>query len=355
MRILNLYIGRTFLYYVSLISIVLITLFSIFELISQLEDVGNGSYELKNAFYFVALTIPKRLLDILPISTLLGGILSLGIMADRGELVAMEASGVSIPRICSAALATGMLLMLFSGILTEMVVPTTEHIARNMRAKALSEPNITLTGQGFWARRDNAYIHVEKMLSIGEAVNIDIFTFTPSGHLESYQHAVSAQLKSEKQWILEDVTKKNIVDSDIITTHIDTLSLDFFLSEEQVSVLELPPYSISTRNLLLYIEALQQSGQNTDQYSIALWRKLTVPLTTGSMVLLSLSFVFGSIRHVSAGYRITSGSLLGILLYFADQMIMQWGLLFSLNPFLTAATPLILVASIAFARLRRIW
>lgn len=355
MRILNLYIGRTFLYYVSLICIILLTLFSVFELISQLDDVGNGSYQLHNAFYFVALTLPKRLLDIIPISTLLGGILALGIMADRGELVAMEASGISILRICNAAFATGMLLMLLSGILTEVVVPSTEQLARGMRAKALSETDITLTRQGFWARRENSYIHVDKMLSHGEAVNIDIFTFNTSGRLETYHHAQNAQLQSDKQWILGDVTEKTIADNDIISTHLDTLTLDFFLSADQVSVLELPPYSISTPDLIRYIGALQQSGQNTDQYSIALWRKLTVPLTTGAMVLLSLSFVFGSTRLVSAGYRITSGALVGILLYFSDQIIMQWGLLFSLNPLLTAATPVLMVATIAFARLRKIW
>lgn len=353
MRILDLYIGKSFLHYVILICLILLVLFSLFELISQLDDVGKGSYQLKDAFAFVALTLPKRLLDVMPISTLLGGILALGMMADRGELVAMEASGISILRICTAALVTGMLLMLLSGILAEMVVPGMERMAREGRAQAMSDTSITLTRQGFWARMGGSYIHVEKMLHHGEAANIDIFKFDTMGRLQTFTHAQNALLQENRQWILHDITQKVIADNDIITKQIKTLTLDFFLSADQVKVLELPPYSISTPDLIRYIEALHQSGQNADQYSIALWRKLTVPLTTGAMVLLSLSFVFGSTRSISAGYRITQGALVGIVLHFSDQIIMQWGLLFNLNPCLTAMTPVLLVSSIAFVKLRQ--
>ncbi len=331
----------------------LLVLFSLFELISQLDDVGKGSYQLKNAFAFVALTLPKRLLDIMPISTLLGGILALGMMADRGELVAMEASGISILRICTAALVTGMLLMLLSAILAEMVVPGMEQKARETRAQAISDTSITLTRQGFWARMGDSYIHVDKVLRHGEAANIDIFAFDTTGRLQTFTHAQNAHLQENRQWILNDVTQKFIDDNAVITKQIKTLLLDSFLNADQVRVLELPPYSISTPDLIHYIEALQQSGQNADQYSIALWRKLTIPLTTGAMVLLSLSFVFGSTRSISAGKRITSGALVGIVLHFSDQILMQWGLMLNLNPGLTAMTPVLLVSSIAFVKLRR--
>jgi lipopolysaccharide export system permease protein len=289
----------------------------------------------------------------MPISTLLGGIVALGLMADHGELIAMEASGVSILRICTAVLVSGMLLMLTAGILAEIVVPGMEQQARKSRAQAISTSGITLTKQGFWARRDNSYIHVDNMLNEGVAANIDIFEFDDQGHLQTFTHAKNANLQDNKQWVLHGIIQKIISDSEVITKKLATLTLDSFLSADQVSVLELPPYSLSTPNLLRYISALHESGQNADQYSIALWRKLSVPLTTGAMVLLALSFVFGSTRSISAGYRITIGAIIGIVLYFADQMIMQWGLLLNMNPFITTMIPVLLISSIAFGRLRR--
>ncbi len=354
MRILDIYIGRRFLNYFFLIILILMVLFSLFELLSQLDDVGKGSYRLSNALAFVALTLPKRLLDLMPVSTLLGGILALGMLADHGELVAMEASGISILRISSTVLVTGLLLMLTSGILAEMVVPGMEQLARKSRAKALSTTGVTLTREGFWARRGNSYIHVDKMLSEGVAADLDIFEFDDKGRLLSFTHAQNANLRDNRQWVLNGITRKIIAENEVITRRIETLTLDSFLSAYQVSVLELPPYSLSTPDLFRYIDALEQSGRNTDQYSIALWRKLSVPMTTGAMVLLSLSFVFGSTRSISAGYRITMGSFIGVVLYFADQIIMQWGVLFNLNPFIIAMIPVLLISGIAFARLRRV-
>jgi lipopolysaccharide export system permease protein len=355
MRILDIYIGRSFLSYFFIIVLILMVLFSLFELISQLEDVGRGSYQLSNVFTFVALTLPKRLLDLMPISTLLGGILALGMLADHSELVAMEAAGISIMRICTSVFVTGMILMLTSGILAEMVVPGMEQLARKSRAEAISTNDITLTREGFWARRDNSYIHVDKMLSEGVAANIDTFAFDGEGRLQTFTHAQNAKLLENGQWVLNDITRKTIVDNEVTTEKIETLTFDSFLSAYQVSVLEMPPYSLSTPDLMLYISALEDSGQNTDQYSIALWRKLSVPLTTGAMVLLSLSFVFGSTRSISAGFRITLGAFVGIVLYFVDQMSMQWGMMLNLNPIVTAMIPVLLISSIAFIRLRRVF
>jgi lipopolysaccharide export system permease protein len=353
MRILDVYIGRSFINYFFLIILILMVLFSLFELLSQLDDVGKGSYRLTNAFGFVALTLPKRLLDLMPVSTLLGGILALGMMADHGELVAMEALGVSTLRICAAVLVTGIFLILISGILAEMVVPGMEQLARKSRAQALSATGVTLTRQGFWARKGNLYIHVDKMCCEGVAADLDIFEFDNKGRLQTLTHAQNAKLLDNNQWLLNEITRKTIAENEVITKKIETITLDSFLSADQVSVLELPPYSLSTPNLIRYINALHQSGQNAEQYSIALWRKLTVPLTTGAMVLLSLSFVFGSTRSISAGYRITLGAFIGVVLYFGDQMIIQWGSLLNLDPFVTAMIPVLLISGIAFIRLRK--
>jgi lipopolysaccharide export system permease protein len=355
MRTLDIYIGRSFLNYFFIIILILMVLFSLFELLSQLDDVGIGSYSLKNAFTFVALTLPKRLLDLMPVSTLLGGILALGMMADHGELVAMEALGVSTSRICATVLVTGTLLMLVSGILAEMVVPGMEQLARKSRAKAMSTAGVTLTQQGFWVRRGNSFIHVDSMLSEGVAANLEIFDFDNNGRLQTLTHAQNADLQDNGQWVLHDITQKSISDNEITTRKVETITLDSFLSAYQVSVLELPPYSLSTPNLIHYINALHKSGQNADQYSIALWRKLSVPLTTGAMVLLSLSFVFGSTRSIGAGYRMTLGAFIGVVLYFADQLIIQWGLVLNLSPIITAMIPVLLISSIAFVRLRRVF
>jgi len=71
-------------------------------------------------------------------------------------------------------------------------------------------------------------------------------------------------------------------------------------------------------------------------------------------VLLSLPFVFGSTRLVTAGKRIMMGSFVGIIFYFGDQVVVHLGLLLSFSPMITAMTPVILIGGIAIWKLRQV-
>jgi lipopolysaccharide export LptBFGC system permease protein LptF len=48
------------------------------------------------------------------------------------------------------------------------------------------------------------------------------------------------------------------------------------------------------------------------------------------------------------------GSFVGLVFYFADQVIVNLGLLLSVNPVITAMTPVLLIAGTALWRLRRV-
>ena len=94
MKTLDRHIGISFLHSFLLIFMILVALFSFLELMSQLDDVGKGNYQVKDVFFFIGLTLPRRMLEMMPISTLLGSVVALGILADHGELLAMQAGGM---------------------------------------------------------------------------------------------------------------------------------------------------------------------------------------------------------------------------------------------------------------------
>jgi len=354
MKTLDRYIGISFLRSFVLIISILVALFSFLELVYQLDDVGKGNYQIRDVLVFICLTLPRRMLDLMPICTLLGSIIALGLLADHDELLAMQAGGMSIRRICWSVLAAGTLTILLTGILAEMVVPPLDQLARKRRALAISGTGITPTKQGFWARRGFTYIHVGKTLYSGIATDLDLFETDEKGRLKVFTHAREANIQLNDQWVLRDITRKTFSEQGTVTEHLPELILNSFLSIDQVDMLELPADSLSSVDLYEYIEAMRESGQNADRYALALWRKLTVPLTTGAMVLLSLPFIFGSTRIMTAGKRIMIGSFVGIVFYFGDQLIVHLGLLLSLAPAITAMTPVILISGISLWQLRKI-
>ena len=352
MKTLDRYIGSSFIRSFGLIIAILLVLFSFFELLSQLKDIGKGSYQISDAIVFIFLTSPRRMLDLMPIGTLLGGIVALGLLADRRELLAMQAGGMSVRRICLSMLASGFILMLGTLLLAELVVPPMEELARTRRSLALSDSGVTVTKQGFWARKGHSYIHVGKTLYGGAAAQVDIFEADLDGKLKKFIHAREAHIQDNSQWLLRGITIKTFSDQGIATRQLASLSLDSFLSTEQVDVLELPASSLSAADLYRYVQAMQESGQNADRYALALWRKLSLPLTTGAMILLVLPFIFGLSRSVTAGKRIVIGAFVGIALFFADQLAVHLGLLLKLHPAMTAMAPVVLICAIAAWRLR---
>jgi lipopolysaccharide export system permease protein len=354
MKTIDRYIGSSFLRSFGLVVIILVVLFSFLELLSQLNDVGKGNYLVGDAFLFIGLTLPRRMLDLMPISTLLGSVVALGLLADHGELLAMQAGGISVRRICWSMFAAGTILILLTALLAEVFVPPLDQLARKKRAHAISGSDFTLTKQGFWSRRGSTYIHVGKTHSGGVASDLDIFEAEEKGRLKTYTYALEANIRNHDQWVLREITRKTFTDEGIKTTRMPSLTLESFLSSEQVGFLEIPADSLSSSDLYRYAEAMRENGQNTDRYVLSLWRKLSVPLSTGAMVLLSLTFIFGFTRRVTAGKRIMMGSFVGIVFYSIDQVIIQMGLLLSLSPMIIAMTPVILISGIALWKLRRV-
>lgn len=76
LKIIDRYIGTSTLRGFSLAIFLLVAVFSIFELLVQLDSVGRGTYRVADAFIFTALTIPKRLVNLIPMAGLLGGTLA---------------------------------------------------------------------------------------------------------------------------------------------------------------------------------------------------------------------------------------------------------------------------------------
>ena len=82
MKILYRYISLRLAFGWLLVFLILSALFSFLELVGQLDDIGQGSYQLRDAFMYVAYTLPGRVLNIAAVSSLLGAIVALGTLAD---------------------------------------------------------------------------------------------------------------------------------------------------------------------------------------------------------------------------------------------------------------------------------
>ncbi len=349
MKTLNLYLVGSFLRALLLVLLVLLLLFSFVELLKELNEIGTGSYGFDNAVSYIIATMPGRLFDLLPVGTMLAGILSLGLLADHNELLAMQACGRTPLQIRQPILISGVILMLLATGLAEFIVPPLEMRARTRRLAALAKAGILVTDRDLWLRHQEQLIRIGRDTLCATTTNIDIYQRRPNGDLSSFIHSPKAWIIGNNRWRLEDVEEKRFrPDGGITTRQFPTLVIDLALDKHQLTLLRLPPESLSPTRLFFYIRDLEKRGQNAEHYRLVLWQKLSLPFAMLAMLCFALALIFGPTRSLGSGKRTTIAVLLGIGLYFSNQIVGTLGLLFDLHPALVTILPTGLIFVLSF-------
>ncbi|WP_269844101.1 YtfJ family protein [Escherichia coli] len=100
--------------------------------------------------------------------------------------------------------------------------------------------------------------------------------------------------------------------------------------------LSMPGNTFSVRQLNHYIHYLQETGQPSSEYRLALWEKLGQPILTLAMILLAVPFTFSAPRSPGMGSRLAVGVIVGLLTWISYQIMVNLGLLFALSAPVTA-------------------
>ena len=347
MKILDRYIATSVITSYGLILSLFLAIFSFFVFVEELDQVGTGQYTLGHAAIHIFLTMPSRIIDLAPITALLGSIIGLGALANHRELLAMQAAGITSLRIAWSVLRIGILFMITVVVFEEFVHPPLAHHAHNQRALALSNSQTLVGEHGFWFHDTSRFIKVGGLRFGNIPEKIDVFQFNEIGELQTFTHARMADIINPNQWVLRDVDRKIIDQRGVTSKHFDELTWDSFLTAHQVGIFSTPPEMFSLSQLYSYLQYLHETGKNANRFEMVFWQKVAMPFTSGAMVLLAIPFVFGPLRSSTVGKRILIGSGIAIAFYFLNQILGHMGLLFELDPFLTTFAPIVILVSIA--------
>ena len=331
----------------------LLALFSFMTLAEELEDVGKGSYTLTDALWVVFLTSPKRIVELLPVTTLLGGLIGLGAMANHRELIVIRTIGISKQRIGQTVAVLAVFLGIFITALQFFVVPGFEHEAATLRAQA-SKNTGTESGnsQAIWTRNDRHFIRVKKVQAERTLLDIEIYTTDEQGRLTQLVQAESALYIEQENWLLIDVLESRFEDGQVFETTRDSMQWNALLSAEQAAALILPLEALAPNDLLKTIANLKQNQLDTHQYEIVLWQQISLLPSLLAMALMSLPLLLGSVRTVSASQRALTGGLIGIGFYLLQQLSGHLAGILGLNPSLLILTPPFVLLAIAITAIR---
>lgn len=320
-----------------------IALFSFFDLINEVRHVGTAGYQFGHALLFVALSLPGRIYELIPIAALIGTLYALSTLARHSEITVLRASGLSTRDLLTTLFKLAALLALATLLIGEGVVPFSERAAQDLRARAL---NNVVAQQGFdsglWIKDGRKFVNVRMAMPDARLLGVRIYEFDEANALKSVSEAKEGIFLPSGRWRLQEVVSTILQgDSARVERH-DSIEWQSALNPNLLSILMVAPERMSLYGLINYTRHLVDNRQKTERYEIAIWKKLIYPLATLVMVALALPFGYTHSRMGNVSLKIFAGVMLGILFHMLNGLFSSLGVINFWPPFASAAAPSIL-------------
>ncbi|MFA1284547.1 LPS export ABC transporter permease LptG [Citrobacter telavivensis] len=344
MNIFNRYLIRNLFLGFAAAAGLLLPLFTTFNLINELDDVNPGGYRWTQAVMVVLMTLPRTFIDLGPFIALIGGIVGLGQLSKSGELTAIRTTGYSIFRIAMVTLCAGLMLTVALGVIDEWVASPMQQRALQIKTHFTRHD---MAGNILWARRGNEFVTVKSLNEQRQPVGIELFYYRADHSLQRYIYAKTATILDNGTWQLEDVNQKEWANGKETTETKESVAWPSLFAGMSLQELTLPSSSFSVKQLGHYISYLKSTGQPSLEFTLALWQKVGHPLLILAMILLAIPFTFSAPRAPGLGSRLAVGVVVGLLTYVCDQIIVNLGLLYSLNVQMTTLAPPALLLAMA--------
>lgn len=355
MSVIARYVIRAVLSHTLLVTLVLLVLSGLYLFITQQDEIGIGTYSLGDAFLWVGLNLPKYAFDMLPIASLIGALLALGNMARSMELIVVRAAGVSTMRIGLWVACAGVILMVITGVLGEVLSPQMEQYARRMKTFAKFHDYSMAGNRSAWAKDGDRIISVQQQSGDNRYGGVYVFNFDAQHRLRSVGRANSASIDADSRWRLENYRESQIEPERVTPSHQATAEITTRLSPEFLGLAVLDPESLPGLGLYSYVQHLKANGLDSRAYETAMWSRLARTVAVAVIVVLAVPFAFGPMRSTGTGARTVIGIMIGVVFFLMAKMLESGGAVFDLPPVVIAWVPtvlLTLITAVAVARVR---
>jgi lipopolysaccharide export system permease protein len=327
--------GATFLVLAAFLA-----LFAFFDLIQELRDVGRGGYELRHALAYVALTMPGRTYEIMPIAVLIGTLYALTLLSRHSEITVLRASGLPTRDLLVTLARLGALFVVITLLFGELVTPPAERMAKQVRLTAMSKMVAQEFRSGLWVKDGQSFINVRDVLPDGTLRGVRVFAFDEKYHLRSLSEATEGRYLPPDRWQLTGVAETRYEDDSLaVISQYDEKIWQSALTPDILSVLLVQPERMSILTLFQYVRHLNENHQKTERYQIALWKKLVYPLATLVMMALAVPFAYAHNRMSPVSAKVFAGVMLGVLFHMLNGMFAHLGVINNWQPLVAATLP----------------
>lgn len=353
---LALYMGRTFLAYVFVASLVLAVVVFAADMIGLMDNAASRPLITNNMVMKLALLkLSDTLLMLVPFAVMIGTLLCFARLTRTHELIAMRASGISVWQFLLAPAIVCLGIGMFNlAVLNPFAASTLKKYERlHSELFPGSAKGLLVEGGTLWLKQPitdggEVIIRAEKVHEEGRILeDVTIFRFGPRGRFISLVSAKNMEL-TNGAWQIKDVA---ILGDDKPAERLKSATLPTDMTIDNIQSSFTSPNTMAIWELPKFIHILSQSGFNTQAHEMHFQRSLAAPLMSLAMFLLAVPFALRFSRQGGVGKLLLAGLLFGFGFYLLSNIIGAYGLSGRINLVLAAWMPALITAMMGTALL----
>ena len=342
-----------------------VALFVFFDFIDELDQIGRVSaldptrvFNPLDAMVGIALGLPSRVYELLPICVLIGSIFAMARLGQSSEFTVLRSAGLSPLRALKLTLTMGLGFALLTFVMGDYIAPITDKIQTLSRAEF--NGGLSRSDQGMWLKertaQGSAAVRVSAMRGDGQLQNIQVYNFDASGVLLERIEAPLAKTDEQGKWYLQNATLTryltHLKQPTIEQSRHPSLLWNSNISTGMVTSAMVDPAQLNTTDLFLYVQHLQANQQDAQTHEIAFWRKVFYPLSSLVMTFMALPFAYLHTRRGSVAEFLFLGVMGGIGFFLLSNITGHMGNLKDWPPWLAAASPSVAFLLLSLATFR---
>jgi LPS export ABC transporter permease LptG/LPS export ABC transporter permease LptF len=350
-RILDAYIGWLYLRAFALTFLGLLGIFYIATFIDLSDKLFKGQATGAQLILFLWYSSPQFIYYLLPLSALIGTLVTIGLLTKSSELIVMRACGISLYRVAVPVLALGLVWSAALFGLEESILARANREAKELQhvMRGGAPSTFDVMNRQWVAGRDGQLYHYaffDPRLSLLDGLTIYEFD-DATWRLAKRTEAVQAVYRNNEWqadrggWVRTFDPKTDM--STFTAFNSEKLPLEpvsYFATEQPDAE------RMSFSDLRAYIASLKTSGFDVVPYTVALHRKISFPFVAVVMTLIGVPFAVTTGRR-GALYGIGIGIFLAICYWGLFILFTAIGSAGMLAPVLAAWAPNVLFLTVA--------
>jgi len=314
-QILDTYILANFAFYFIMLLASFVSMSQIYNFFELLGDIVRNKIPLAKVFTYLFFLTPQLIYKTLPISVLVGVLVTFGMLTKHNEVTAFKACGVSLHRLAIPILVASTFLSGALFAFDHYYVPEANRRQDALRNEIKGRAVQTyLSPERKWIFGKGPRIYYYKFFDKDENVMGGVIVYELEPNTYQLVRQISAERAhwqaSLKTWVFENGWRREFHGN-------QSVPLTAFQAQTFAELNEPPSYflkevkqdsQMNFQELDSYIRDLQQSGFNTVKLRVQFYQKFAVPLFVLIMAMISIPFAFlvGN-RGAMAGIGVSIG------------------------------------------------